>query len=191
MPTIAHMRGSIAGAMILTIFGGLWCIVAVANWAMRPSWSVAAGAVVTVALLAMCVVRLVALSKFPSVDDPAAAAKGKRIGMLFGIIFGIEGGAIAVCSTLLVRHGLGIWIPFAVGIIVGLHFLPLASVFEVPLYYWTGGLSTAGALGCLLIPDSATRVLCVGMVMAAVLWLSVVVLLVRARRFTLCYNVKR
>ncbi len=38
-------------------------------------------------------------------------------------------------SALLARLGLSIWIPIAVAVIVGLHFIPLARVFEVPLYY--------------------------------------------------------
>jgi hypothetical protein len=165
------MRGTVAGAVILTIFGGLWCIIALANWTARPGWSIAAGAVA----------RLVASRKIPSVDDPAAASKGKRMGMLFGIIFGIEAGLIAICSTLLASHGLAFWIPIAIAIIVAVHFLPLAHVFEVPLYYWTGGLSLLGVLGCLLIHDLGTRVLCVGLVMAAVLWLTVLLLLLQTR----------
>ena len=66
-------------------------------------------------------------------------------------------------------------------IIVGVHFLPLAYLFEVPLYYWTGVLSVLGVLGCLLIQDVYTRLLWVGLVMAAVLWLTVVLLLLQTR----------
>jgi hypothetical protein len=175
------MRGTVAGAVILTIFGGLWCIIALANWTARPGWSIAAGAVATIVLLVLCVARLVASRKIPSVDDPVAASKGKRMGMLFGIIFGIEAGLIAIFSTLLASHRLAFWIPIAIAIIVAVHFLPLAHVFEVPLYYWTGGLSLLGVLGCLLIHDLGRRVLCVGLVMAAVLWLTVLLLLLQTR----------
>jgi len=61
------------------------------------------GVCVTITLLAPCVMGLIASRNIPSIDDPAAAAKGKRAGMLFGIIFGLEGGLIALCSTLLAR----------------------------------------------------------------------------------------
>ncbi len=104
------------------------------------------GVCVTITLLALCVMGLIASRNIPSIDDPAAAAKGKRAGMLFGIIFGLEGGLIALCSTLLARYGLSIWIPIAAAVIVGVHFIPLAFVFEVPLYYWTGVLSVLGML---------------------------------------------
>jgi hypothetical protein len=181
MGTVAQFRGSIAGAIILTAFGGLWCIIALANWAARPGWSIPVAALTTFVLLALCVAQLVASRKIASMDDPVAAAKGKRAGMLFGIIFGIEGALIAISSILLASHGLGLWIPFVVALIVGLHFLPLAGVFEVPLYYGTGIFCVLGVLGCLFIHDPAKRVLCVGLVMAAVLWLSVLLLLMQPR----------
>jgi hypothetical protein len=171
----------IAGAAILTLFGGWWCIAALANWTGRPDWPIPAAFVTTIVLLVLCVMRLVASRNIPTIDDPVAAAKGKRAGMFFGIIFGIEGGLIAFCSMLLASRGLGLWIPIAIAIIVGVHFLPLAHVFDVPLYYWTGALSVLGVLGCLLISDVHTRLLWVGLVMAAVLWLSVIVLLLQTR----------
>jgi len=171
----------IAGAAILTVFGAWWCIAALANWTERPGWSIPAASVTTIVLLGLCVLRLVATRKIPSIDDPVAAAKGKRAGKLFGIIFGIEAGLIALCSILLASRGLGLWIPVAVAIIVGVHFLPLAHVFDVGLYYWTGALSVLGVLSCLLIRDVNTRLLWVGLVMAGVLWLSVVVLLLQTR----------
>lgn len=171
----------IAGAAIITVFGAWWCIAALANWTERPGWSIPAALVTTIALLVLCVMRLVASSNIPTINDPTAAAKGKRAGKLFGIIFGIEGGLIALCSILLESRGLELWIPIAVAIIVGVHFLPLAHVFDVPLYYWTGALSVLGVLGCLLIRDVNMRLLWVGLVMAGVLWLSVAVLLLQTR----------
>jgi hypothetical protein len=62
---------------------------------------------------------------------------------------------------------------------VGLHFLPLARVFGVGLYYWTGGLATLGALGGALIADAGVRDLFVGLMMAGVLWGTVGILLMR------------
>jgi hypothetical protein len=87
---------------------------------------------------------------------------------------------IWLCAALLARAGLSIWIPIAVAVIVGLHFIPLARVFEVPLYYWTGVLSVLGMVGCSLIGDAGMRLLCAGLTMAAVLWMSALLLLLRA-----------
>jgi len=181
MSTVAHVRGCVAGAAILTVFGSAWCIVALALWPAHPVWSIPAACVTTIVLLALCVMRLRASRYIPSIADPVAAAKGKRAGTLFGIIFGIECGLIWLCATLLAHLGLSIWIPIAVAIIVGLHFIPLARVFEVPLYYWTGVLSVLGMLGCSLIRDAGTRLLCAGLTMAAVFWLTAVWLLLQTR----------
>jgi uncharacterized protein DUF7010 len=120
-----------------------------------------------------------------------AATKGKRIGRLFGIIFGIESGLIFLCATLLARLGLGIWIPIAIAVIVGLHFIPLARVFEAPPYYWTGMLCILCMLGCSLIRDAGTRLLCAGMSMAAVFWLTAVVFLLQARLIQLSLSLPR
>jgi hypothetical protein len=181
MSSIAHLRGTVAGAAILTLFGSAWCILALVLWATRPSWSIPVGSTATIALLALCVQRLIALRKMPGVDDPAAAAKGKRAGMFFGIIFGAECLLIWLCAMLLAHLGLAVWIPIGVAGIVGLHFLPLAHVFEVPLYYWTGALCILGMVACSMIRDAGTRLLCAGLVMAALLWLTALLLLLRAR----------
>jgi len=181
MPTIAHVRGSIAGAAILTVFGAVWCTLALVSWSARPSWSIPVESVATIALLGLCGLRLMALRHIPSVDDPIAAAKGKRAGMFFGIIFGIEGGLIAVSSVLLARSGLDVWIPIVAGVIIGLHFIPLARLFEMPLYYWTAAITLVSMGGCCLIRDASTRQLCAGLVMAAVLWLTSAFVLLQAR----------
>ena len=180
MPSIAHVRGTVAGAAIMTFFGSTWCIMALALWPAHPAWTILAASAVTAVLLAWCVQRFVALRGIRGVDDPVAAAKGKRAGMWFGIIFGVECLLICLSAILMVSLGLSIWIPIVVAVIVGLHFLPLARVFEVPLYYWTGALSVLGMLACSLIPDPGTRLLSAGLVMAAILWATALLLLLRA-----------
>ena len=179
--TVALTRGRVGGAAILTLFGAAWSMIALLNWSARPSWSVPAASSTAVALLMLCVIQLVGTRNSPRLGDPVAAAKGKRAGMLFGIIFGIEGGLIGLSSGLLASRGHSDWIPIAAGVIVGLHFLPLAHLFEVPLYYWTGALCVLGLVVCSFVPDTAARQLLAGLVMAAVLWTTVVVLLMQTR----------
>ena len=181
MLTKARTRGIIGGAAILTLFGGFWFIVTLVFQPVRPAWTIPAALVATFVLLVVCVMRWAASTKMPESHDPAAAAKGKRAGVAFGIVFGLEGGLIALVSVLLGRSGLSDWIPVAVGLIVGLHFLPLACVFEMPVYYWTGGLSILGILVCLLIHEVGPRLLCVGLVMGTTLWSTTLLLLVRTR----------
>ena len=182
MLTKARMRGLVGGAAILTLFGGFWCIAALAFWPTRPAWGIPVASAATFVLLLFCILRWMASARMPESHDPAAAAKGRRAGIIFGIVFGLEAGLIALSSTLLARSGLGEWIPLEVGFIVGVHFLPLAYLFEVPLYYWSGGLTVIGIVGCLFIPTSSARLLCAGLVMAGALWLTTLLLLVQTRK---------
>jgi hypothetical protein len=171
----------VAGAAILTAAGAFWCIIALFYWSARPGWTIPLASATTVGLLALCAARFAVPRGVVSVIDPIAAAAGRRIGMLCGIIFWIEFGLIALCATLLARHGLALWIPIAAAIIVGIHFLPMARVLAVPLYYGTGVFSILGVAGCLLIPNFGLRLLCVGLVMAAVFWTTSSILLWQTR----------
>jgi hypothetical protein len=181
MVNIAHTRGIFFGGIILTMFGGFWSIIALSFLHPRPKWGIPAAAAVTAILVLLCIQRLWSIRGIPSANDPVATAKGKRAGKWFGIIFGIEGALIGLSCALLGNHGLDDWIPIAIALIVAVHFFPLAKLFEVPLYYWLGALSTLGVLACLLIGDPATRAICVGFLMAGLLWLTVSYLLARVR----------
>ena len=177
----ARMRGFVGGAAILTLFGGLWCIWPLAAWPERPAWAIPTACAAIFVLLLLCILRWIASARILESEDPTASARGKRAGILFGIISGLEGGLIALASALLARSGLTAWIPWAVALIVGVHFLPLAYVFKAPLYYWTGALSVLGTLVCLFIHAGAMRTLCVGLVMAGVLWSTTLVILLQTR----------
>jgi hypothetical protein len=184
MITKVRARGILGGAIILTLFGSFWCINALTLWPARPKWTIPLAVVAIILLLVACGLRLRASSELPSSDDPAEVAKGKRSGKMFGIIFGLESGLIGLASALLGRSGLGDWISVEVALIVGLHFLPLAYVFEMPLYFWTGGLSIAGVWGCVFIRQVGQRDLWVGLVMAAVLWSTTVFLILQTKSIT-------
>jgi len=101
--------------------------------------------------------------------------------MWFGIIFGLEGLLIFLCSMVLAHEHLELWIPIGIALIVGVHFIPLAHVFEVPLYYGTGAFCVLGVLASALIGDADVRILATGLTMAAVLWGTVILILFQTR----------
>jgi hypothetical protein len=179
MTTVAQARGVVAGAAILTLFGNVWCLLALTFWDARPRWSIPAAYMLGIILLSLCLARFIAWRNIPSVDDPIAAARGKRAGMWFGIIFTLEGLLIGLASVILSRLGLSSWIPIAAAKIIGLHFFPLARIFGVPLYYWTGAVTILGMSACYFIADPAQRTLYASLIMAAILWLTASVLLIR------------
>lgn len=179
--SITQVRGLLAGAAIFTVFGALWVVMALIHWSARPGWCLPAVLMAAITLLGLCIARLSASRHIRRDDNPLAFAAGKRAGMLFGIIFGIEAGLIALCAIVLAHRGLELWIPIVAALIIGIHFLPLAKIFQVPLYYGTGVLMVLGVAGCLIIPDFALRLLCMGLMMTAVLWGSALVLLWQTR----------
>jgi hypothetical protein len=67
-------------------------------------------------------------------------------------------------------------LPF-VGLIVSGHFVPLAAVFGVNLYYWTGGLGASVALVALLTVDGPAQSALLGIGIGTVAWASAIYLL--------------
>lgn len=81
---------------------------------------------------------------------------------------------IVAAVVVLGRLGLGLQVPAAVCLVVGLHFFPLARSFGQPQYWWTGGLLVALALaGATTLADggdaAGVRVL-IGFGAALVMW---------------------
>lgn len=109
------------------------------------------------------------------------ASRGPHVRKLVGLWSMIEGIAIFIASYLLQRLHRGDLIFSATVIIVGLHLFPLAGGIPAPLYYITGVALVSLGLIALLLPGSQQAVaVCFGA--ALILWLTVLVALLRARR---------
>ena len=179
--TTAQLRGMAIGAAILTLFGLAWALAALLNWPERPTWSIVLSLSIAGSLIAASIFRALHPGGLPSADPSRAAAQGRRAGVWFGIIFTLEGVFIAIAAIVLANHSLALWIPVAAALIVGLHFLPLAHLFRVPLYYATGILSIAAAAASFAVQDDRARILTVSLAMASILWLTSTVVLLQAR----------
>ncbi len=103
----------------------------------------------------------------PTIDP----AERKRRGRVVGWAAGLEGLAILVAVNLLNRNGLGGYVFPAVALIVGLHFLPLAKLLPVKIYYLSAALLVAVA-GAGLAVGGADRPFLVGVSAAIVLWVT-------------------
>jgi hypothetical protein len=118
-------------------------------------------AIVAVALLVGSYLLGRAAGKIPIDTSPEGRARGnavgKRLGISFGVIFGSEALFIAVASSVLGAVGQDAFIVPVIVLIVGLHFLPLAPLFNVRLYYVTGALLVlASLIPVLFIPRAQT-----------------------------------
>jgi len=143
-----QLKGSARGAIICAGFGSAfmyWCVA----WSGSPSpvwFSVVT--VPAVVLMAWAILRARAVRHLPS--SSADLAHWMRFRKFFWMDSGIEWGLMGVAVFVLGRLGRPDLIPQAAGVIIGLHFLPLAKIFRAPLYYWTGGIMVLAELGSLL-----------------------------------------
>jgi hypothetical protein len=96
---------------------------------------------------------------------------------LFWIDTGIEWGLAAVAAFVLVRFGRYDLILQVFGVIIGLHFLPLAKVFRTSRYYKMGAVMVVGALASLLIPRGDIRDIVGCAVIGLTLWISGIIIL--------------
>lgn len=157
-----YALGLASAVFVMAFFGTMWGL-----WAssvIQPG---------TASVLYYCLVGLIALAlvasglwlirtvrRLPREAAPMSrqhAVEGRRYGIVFGIIFGLEGLFIGiasyVCSNIL--HNENALVPVT-AIIVGLHFLPLARLFQVWPYYVTGAVLTLlGLVTLLVIPTNA------------------------------------
>lgn len=180
--TADRLRGLAAGAFILTGFGGFWVFVVLLAWVARPRGLLFLAVLVAAGLALASVWRFLAAARAPNPDDAEAARKGRASGVVFGVLFGVEGALIGVGAVVLAGLGFGQWVPFFAALVVGLHFLPLARVFSVPLYAWTGGVLSLLAVGCACLPvNPSLRLRALGLTVGATLWLTATAALVKTR----------
>ncbi|MDQ0268138.1 DUF7010 family protein [Cytobacillus purgationiresistens] len=82
---------------------------------------------------------------------------GRRTKFWFNIIFAAEGLAIAITIAVCNTTSHTELIPPIIAIIVGVHFFPLAPLFQVKLYYFTGALLCILAIITLMfMPEEVT-----------------------------------
>lgn len=103
--------------------------------------------------------------------------------------FGAEAAAIIVIVTVALLLHRPLWIPPLIALAVGLHFFPLARLFQRPLYYVTGAGLCAVCIATLLFMPMQWGLrhlqgwqLSTGLGSGAVLWLSALAMLVQSGR---------
>lgn len=108
-------------------------------------------------------IRLLLLArKYPKFTTAEHQDRGKKMGRSFGIIFGIEGVAIPlVCAILGITHHSDYILP-AIALIVGLHFYPMARIFDRTIDYYLATWTCLVALvGIYLLYNNVQPLACV------------------------------
>lgn len=141
------MQGVASGILFLTFFGALWGLLGTGslNGLVHIIALIVVG-VITLVFLGIAIMFMRYAGTLPETVSEEDAATGKRIWRWFGVVFGAEAVLIALASILLSNFQLSYFIPPMTGLIVGIHFLPLARLFRVPAYYITGALLIVLAL---------------------------------------------
>jgi hypothetical protein len=92
-----------------------------------------------------------AANKSPKFTNERDVAEGKNMTKWFGIIFGIEGTAIPVVLVILVLIGLQQYTLPAIALIIGLHFYPMAKVFDRKVDYYVATWTCLVAIGSIFM----------------------------------------
>lgn len=152
-----QVRGVASGILFMAFFGTLWAGIGIGG---LQGWG-APWLSITVLLigLGLLIGGIAVLISSRRVSNQGAATngqRGKRTGLWFGIVFATEGLLIGVASVICnAINRFDLFFPI-MAIIVGLHFLPLAALFQVRAYYLVGALLCLLALITLFaVPEQA------------------------------------
>jgi hypothetical protein len=146
----AWLKGRMIGALICGFFGAVWMYEALFFGRIATPLWLAMVSILTAIFVAWPVVRL---RSFPG--GPRSSADRQRwaaIAVPYWTIVAIEWLLCAALVNWLVhihRYDLA---PQALGVVIGVHFLPLARLFKAPLYYGTGAAMVLGSVASLAIP---------------------------------------
>lgn len=153
----AAVRGTSLGVIFMALFGTLWAGIGIGGLQGWGSTGLIIVAVFVGILLLSGGISLLVASKQFSQPAESDTRRWKRVWIWFGIIFTIEGLAIGAASAICTAtNHFNLLFPI-MAIIVGLHFIPLASLFRIKTHYVTGSLLTLLAIATLLfIPENAT-----------------------------------
>lgn len=89
--------------------------------------------------------------KFPSFTSDTDKAKGKKMLKWFGIIFGIEFTLIPIICALLYITSLQQYVLPAIALIVGLHFFPMAFVFDRKIDFYLASWTCIVAISSIIL----------------------------------------
>ncbi len=169
----AKSKGRAIGALIGGVFGAVWMFEALFFGAIAtPVWLTVVAAF-AIALIAWPATQLILLR-----HAAYSTAHGRRwaaVSMPYWTIVAIEWLACGIAANWLNHIGHGGLTPQFIGVIIGLHFLPLAKIFKAPIYYWTGAAMVLGSLASLAIPAGHVRNMAAFGVNGLSLWATTVV----------------
>jgi hypothetical protein len=175
--SIGQLKGGSRGGLICTFLGSAWMFWAVVFSGHPTSARFAIVTVPAIALMAWAILRVRASRRL--VSSAADQQHWKAFRKFFWIDSGIEWVLAGVAAFVLSHLGRYDLIPQALGVIIGLHFLPLAKILRTPRYYGTASVMVVGALASLFIPRGDIRNIVGCAVIGLTLWITGLFILFR------------
>ncbi len=150
------VRGVASGMLFMAFFGTLWASIGIGGlrgWG--GLWPSIVALLVGIGLLLGGISLLLASRRLSNQVEEADARRGRRVGLWFGITFATEGVLIGVASAICnAINRFDLFFPI-MALIVGVHFFPLAALFQVKIYYLVGALLCLLAIITLFaVPES-------------------------------------
>lgn len=137
----AAIRGTASGVIFMALFGTLWAYTGVMG---LQGWGTVFLLILAVAIGGFLFIGAGSLirasRKLTNQGMKSDARFSKQLKVKFNLIFAAEGIAIFIAVAICNAIGHSELIPILIAIIVGIHFFPLAPLFQVKLYYITGAL---------------------------------------------------
>ncbi|MBM7554491.1 DUF7010 family protein [Thalassobacillus pellis] len=134
-----ELRGIATGVLFMAFFGFAWVSTGIGGLGGYGSpWLFIFSLAIGIVLVSGGCLLMITSRDLPNQVTNVEGRDGKNLRMWFNIIFAAEGIAIAIAIIVCNKTEQTEHIPLIIAMIVGLHFLPLAYLFEVKIYYFTG-----------------------------------------------------
>jgi hypothetical protein len=171
----ARLKGRARGALICAVFGSAWMFWTAAFVQTARVASLALITAMTILIGGWAVSRVRTTRHYQ--DSAADRERWASIAPLFWIDTVAEWMLGAGAVIALAHFGRYSLIPQFLGVIIGLHFLPLAWLLRAPRYYIMGAAMIVCVLASVLVPEGEMRnvIACAGIGLP--MWVTAVVIL--------------
>jgi hypothetical protein len=167
-PDVAPLKGRAIGALVCGFFGSCWMLGAAYFGEISNPVLLLVLALVAAASVVWPIAQLVRVRRLPY--STGSGRRWSDVSKPYWTLVVIEWGACIVVSNWLISTGRADLISQAVGLIVGLHFVPLAKIFRAPIYHWTAAAMVLGIAASFAVPSGDLRNIVASGVCGLALW---------------------
>jgi hypothetical protein len=177
-----QLKASARGGLICALFGSAWMYWAVVFSGHPTTIWFSAVSLPAITLTIWAILRILAFRHL--ISSAADLQHWRSFRKFLWIDSVVEWVLVGTGTFLLSRIGRYNLIPQLFGLIIGLHFVPIAKVFHLPRYYWVGAIMIAGELSSLLLPRGDMRNIFACACIGLTLWINGLIILSRLSTFT-------